>query len=52
MTLQSAYKIVKSVIDRSHDEDVFPVFATEKEVQALELIFDVVESNLDNLLAE
>lgn len=52
MTLEKAYFIVKSVIDKSHDEHIYPLFSTEKEVQALETIFDVVEANLDNLSDE
>ena len=52
MTLEKAYFIVKSVIDKSHDERIHPLFVKEKEIKALEVLFNVVEANLDNLESE
>ena len=49
MKLEKAYKIVEDVLDYCEQEHLSPQFNTDEEIEALQVIFDTVGANLDNL---
>ena len=49
MTLKQAVRIVDKVLNQANNDNVLPLFTTEKEIRAITYILNVVEANLDNL---
>jgi len=52
MTLTKATKIVRQLVDDCDSAMVCPQFNTDKEIEALNILLDTVETNLNNLEEE